>query len=102
MGENGKTEFAPPLPRAALLHWMTLLIDSHFVEFILGEDERRIRLLRQVESLVQDVEAYFHTRDALDGLLDKMRQKCWLSGCGKALKTSMGPDEDYCIQIMEI
>ena len=91
------------IPRAALFRWITLLIDAHFFHFVVGGDERRARLLRQAESLVQDVQAYFATRDGLDALMDRMRQRALiLRGKGAPLKTQMGPEEDYCIQIFEI
>lgn len=99
--ESGKSKAAScSLPHAALFRWITLLIDSHFVEFLVSEDDRRIDLLHRVETFTQDVEVYFQTRDALDGVLGDMRRR--RSQTGTSFKTSMDPGEDYCIQIMEI
>jgi len=87
---------------AALFRWITLLVDSHFFQFVIGNDERRSHLLQRAESAVHEVEAYFMTRDGLDRLMDDMRRRAALSNKGKPLKTSMGREDDYCIQVFEI
>jgi len=94
---------SPSLPRAALFRWITLLIDAHFFRFVLDDDDRRAGLLRQAESQVEQVQAYFATRDGLDALMDRMRQRALiLRGPGAPLKTTMAPEDDYCIQLIEI
>ena len=106
VGERGSDDDASssPLPPSheAILRWITLLVDSHFVEFILGDDDRRFRLLCEAECFAHDVEGFFNTRDSLDALLGDMRQRRALYDDGRTLKTVMGPDDDYCIQVMDV
>lgn len=93
--------FSSSLPNAALLHWITLLVDSHFLDFIMGNDEKYFRLLVELEAHTHDLETYFQTRDALDGLLGDMKERLAVFGESDKLKTKMGPTDDYCIQVME-
>lgn len=89
------------LPHASILHWITLLVDSHFLDFIMGDDEKYFQLLADLETFTHDLEGYFQTREALDGLLGDMKERMALYGGGGALKLAMGPKDDYCIQVIE-
>ena len=100
--EEEEEERSSPLtlPHASLLHWITLLIDSHFLDFIMGDDEKNLELLGELEDFTHDLEGYFHTREALDGLLEDMKERVALYG-GGASKTKMGSEDDYCIQVID-